>query len=146
MIESVSMNENEPVEKKPNTTSAPRGGPPKITRHCFSFEERLRAVKLHLEEGFTQEMVAEELGISSAAVYKWTARSRLQGEEALKDHYHGRRGGNLPQPIRDKILELKREEPTRGIKRISQLLRRVFLLPASSATVRKTLLTGGLSG
>jgi len=144
MIESVSMNENEPVEKKPNTTSAPRGGPPKITRHCCSFQERLRAVKLHLEEGFTQEMVAQELGISSAAVYKWTARYRLQGEEALKDHGRTKRPPQLPQPIRDKILELKREEPSRGIKRISQLLRRVFLLPASSATVRKTLRQEGL--
>ena len=145
MIESVSMQENEPVEKKRNnTSSAPRGGPPKITRHCFSFEERLRAVKLHLEEGFTQETVAEELGISSAAVYKWTARYRLQGEEALKDHYHGRRASQLPQPVRDKIIELKKEEPTRGIKKISQLLRRVFFLPGSPETVRKTLQQEGL--
>jgi len=144
MIESVSMQENEPVEKKRKTPSAPRGGPPKIARRYFSFEERLRAVKLHLEEGFTQELVARELGISSAAVYKWTARYRLQGEEALKDHGRTKRPPQLPQPIRDKILELKREEPSRGIKRISQLLRRVFLLPASSATVRKTLRQEGL--
>ncbi len=68
MMESVSMQENEPVEKKRNNPSAPRGGPPKIARHCCSFEERLRAVKLHLEEGFTQEMVAQEMGLSSAAV------------------------------------------------------------------------------
>jgi transposase-like protein len=120
MIESVSMQENEPVEKKRNNPSAPRGGPPKITRHCFSFEERLRAVKLHLEEGFTQEMVARELGISSAAVHKWVARYRLQGEAALKGQYGARPGLQLPQPIRDKILQLKKEEPTRGIKKISQ--------------------------
>ncbi len=144
MIESVSMQENEPVEKKRNNPSAPRGGPPQIARHCFSFQERLRAVKLHLEEGFTQEMVAQELGVSSAAIYKWTARYRLQGEEALKDHYQGRPGSQLPPPIRGKILELKREEPTRGIKRISQLLRRVFFLQASPETVRKTLKQQGL--
>jgi len=144
MIESVSMQENEPVEKKRKTPSAPRGGPPKIARRYFSFEERLRAVKLHLEEGFTQELVARELGISSAAVHKWTARYRLQGEEALKSRLGARPGGQLPQPIRDKILALKREEPSRGIKRISQLLRRVFFLPASAETVRKTLKEQGL--
>ena len=144
MIESVSMQENEPVEKKSNNTSPPRGGPQKNARHCFSFEERLRAVKLHLEEGFTQEMVAEELGISSAAVYKWTARYRLQGEEALKSPYREVPGRRLPRPIRDKILQLKKEEPSRGIKRISQLLRRVFFLPASPETVRKTLKEQGL--
>src|SRR3974390_3895226 len=100
MIEKCHMQENEPVEKK-NNPSAPRGGPPR-KRLIFSFEERLRAVKLHLEEGFTQEMVAQELGISSAAVYKWTARYRLQGEEALKDHGRTKRPPQLPQPIRDK--------------------------------------------
>ena len=146
MIESVSMQENEPVEKKNHNPSAPRGGPPKIARHCFSFEDRLRAVKLHLEEGFSQEMVAQEMGISSAAVYKWTARYRLQGEEALKDQCGARRATQLPQPIRDKIIQLKQQEPSRGIKRISQLLRRVFFLPASSETVRQTLHQEGLIG
>jgi transposase InsO family protein len=144
MIESVSMQENEPVEKKRNNPSAPRGGPPKIVRRCFTLEDRVRAVKLHLEEGFTQEMVAQEMGISSAAVYKWTARYRLQGEEALKSRLAARPDAQLPQPIRDKILALKREEPSRGIKRISQLLRRVFFLPASAETVRKTLKEQGL--
>ena len=138
------MQENEPVEKKRNTTSSPpRGGPPpKNLRR--SFEERLRAVKLHLEEGFTQEMVAKEMGISSAAVYKWVARYRLQGEEGLKSQYGGNRGPRLAEPVRDKILELKKEEPTRGIKKISQLLRRVFFLQASPETVRKTLKEQGL--
>jgi transposase len=110
----------------------------------FTFEERLRAVKLHLEEGFTQETVAQEMGISSAAVYKWTARYRLQGEEALKSQSPGRPGRQLPKPIRDKIVELKKAEPSRGIKRISQLLRRVFFLQASTETVRQTLKEQGL--
>jgi transposase InsO family protein len=109
-----------------------------------TFEVRLRAVKLHLEEGFTQELVAEELGLSSAAVYKWTRLYRLHGEEALKGPGRGVRPKRLPEPIRNKILELKKEEPSRGIKRISQLLKRVFFLPASSETVRRTLKEQGL--
>jgi transposase InsO family protein len=143
MIESVNMQENESVEKKRKNTSPPRGGAPRKNL-TVTFEERLRAVKLHLEEGFTQEMVAQEMGISTAAVYKWVARYRLQGEEALKSQQRRRPGRQLAQPIRDKILELKREEPSRGIKRISQLLRRVFFLPASAETVRKTLQEKGL--
>jgi transposase InsO family protein len=135
------MQENEPVEKKRNNTPAPRGGP-KIVRP--SFEDRLRAVKLHLEEGFTQEMVGKEMGISTAAVYKWVARYRLQGEEALKDQLRAKARAQVAQPIRDKIIELKKEEPSRGIKKISQLLRRVFFLPASTETVRKTLHQQGL--
>ena len=138
------MQENEPVEKKRNTTSSPpRGGPPrKILRR--SFEERLKAVKLQLEEGFTQQMIAQEMGISSAAVAKWVHQYRLHGEEGLKDKGNGGPRPRLAEPVRNKILELKKEEPSRGIKRISQLLKRVFFLQASPETVRKTLKEQGL--
>ncbi len=136
------MQDHERVEKTRNP-SPPRGGSPQ--KHLtFTFEERLRAVKLHLEEGFTQEMVGQEMGISSAAVYKWTRQYRLHGEEALKSQGRGKRRPKMPEPVRQKILELKKEEPARGIKKISQLLRRVFFLKASAETVRRTLKEQGL--
>lgn len=132
------MNENEPVTRKGNNPSAPRGGPPKkILRRTF--DERRRAVKLHLEEGFTMALVAQEMGVSLAAVDKWVRTYRREGEEGLKDHSSRPRSAKIPQPVRDKIVELKKEDPTRGIKRISQLLKRVFFLKASSETVRQTL-------
>jgi len=137
------MNEHEPVEKKKQNTSPPRGGPPKkILRRTFA--DRLRAVKLHLEEGFTQETVARELDISTAALTKWLARYRREGEEGLKDRGHGPSAKRLPEAVREKILELKQEEPSRGVKKISQLLRRMFFLPASAETVRQTLKKEGL--
>jgi transposase InsO family protein len=138
------MNEEKcEVEKKQNT-SAPRGGAPR-KNPLATFEQKLRAVKLHLEEGFTQESIAEEMGMSSSAVYKWSKAYRELGEEGLKSQLPGPRDANkLPEPVRQKILELKKEEPTRGIKRISQLLRRVFFLKASSETVRRTLKEEGL--
>lgn len=138
------MQENEPVEKKRNTTSSPpRGGPPRKTLRR-SFEERLRAVKLQLEEGFTQALVAQEMGISIAALSKWVRLYRLHGEEGLKSKGNGAPRPKLAEPVRNKILELKKEEPTRGIKKISQLLKRVFFLQASPETVRKTLKKEGL--
>ena len=137
------MEENESIEKKRKNPSAPRGGAPK-NDVTFTFEQRLRAVKLHLEEGFPQVLVAEQMGISSAAVYKWTHKYKLYGEEALKTKSPGQRKDRVPEPVRRKILELKNEEPARGIKRISQLLRRVFFLQASSETVRRTLKEQGL--
>src|SRR6516225_149492 len=137
------MEEHEPVEKKKNHPCPPRGAGPK-TRLTFTLQERLRAVKLHLEEGFTQEMVAREMGLSLGAVTKWVGLYRHQGEEGLRSKLGTGARARLPQPIRDKILELKKEEPSRGIKRISQLLRRVFFLQASSETVRRTLKEEGL--
>ncbi len=135
------MQENEPVEKK-NNPSPPRGGPRKNFRR--SFPERWRAVKLYLEEGFPRELIAQEMGVTTAAIDKWVRLYRLHGEEGLKDSTYGRPKAQLPESIRNKILELKKEEPSRGIKRISQLLRRIFFLPASAETVRKTLHDQGL--
>jgi transposase InsO family protein len=136
------MQENEPLEKKKHHPSAPRGGPRKSL--TFSFEERLRAVKLHLEEGFPQELVGQELGVSTAAVYKWTKRYREQGEEGLKTHFTRESRARLAEAVRKKIIQLKEEDTARGIKRISQLLKRVFFLQASPPTVRKTLQEQGL--
>jgi transposase InsO family protein len=136
------MQDNEPVEKKKNT-SPPRGGAPR-KNPPRSFEERLRAVKFHLEEGYTQELIAQEMGVCSAAVYKWVRDYRLYGEAGLQSRLmHGPRP-KLAEAVRHKILQLKQEEPTRGIKRISQLLRRVFFLQASPETVRQTLKGQGL--
>jgi transposase InsO family protein len=130
------MNDNEPIEKKRKNPSAPRGRP---RRKICTVEQRLQAVRLHLEEGFTIALVAQEMGVSTHAVDKWLRRYRSEGEEGLKDRFHGPRTAKLPEPVRDKILELKKADPTRGIKRISQLLKRVFFLKASSETVRRTL-------
>jgi transposase InsO family protein len=141
------MNESEHIEKKQkqkrNTFSPPRGGPRKKSLRR-SFEERLRAVKLHLEEGFTQELVAREMGITVAGLQQWLNRYRQHGEEGLKDRERKPTAKKLPEAVRDKIVELKEEEPTRGVKKISQLLRRIFFLPASSETVRQTLKEEGL--
>jgi transposase InsO family protein len=136
------MEENESIEKKRKTTSPPRGGPKK--RLTIGFEEKLRAVKLHLEEGFTQELIGQELGITGGAVYKWVRQYRLQGEEGLKRPVPATRNPRLAEAVRQKIFELKKEEPARGIKRISQILRRVFFLQASPETVRRTLKEQGL--
>src|SRR5262245_9994443 len=104
MLEKCHMQDNQPVakiDKKINSSSPPRGGPPK-KNPPHSFEERLRAVKLHLEEGFTQEMVAQEMGLSSAAVYKWAKRYRLYGQEGLKSQHSGQSRARLAEAVRNK--------------------------------------------
>ncbi len=100
---------------------------------------RWRAVKLPLEEGFPVELVARELGVSSAAVTKWLQKYRRGGEQGLQDHDRRPGAARLPAPVRARILELKQEDPARGIKRVSQLLQRVFFLKAGSHTIRQTL-------
>ena len=45
----------------------------------------------------------------------------------------------LPGPVREKIVEIKKQKPFWGVQRISHLLKRVFLLNASPETMRRTL-------
>jgi transposase InsO family protein len=131
------MNEEVIVEKKRNSPPRGAGGAKKMRR--FTDTEKLKAVRLHLEEGFTQDLVCRELGISKSSLVLWLRAYKKDGEAGLRCPYVGTRTARLPAPITDKILELKRQNPTFGIKRISQVLRRVFFLPASPETVRRRL-------
>jgi transposase InsO family protein len=133
------MQEEQPVEKKQNRTKPPRGFSPPTARR-YPPEFKLRAVKLYLEEGFTPELIGQELSVTPETIQRWVHRYQQFGEHGLVDQRTGPSGiPKLPIPVRDKIVELKKQQPAFGIKRISQILRRMFFLKASPETVRQTL-------
>ena len=127
------MHEKEQVEK-----TIKRGGQTG-TRRRYTYDERKRAVKLHLEEGFTEKMVGEETGIAVSTISMWVGLYRRNGEMGLRQKTAPRPGRRLPRPVIDKILEMKRGNPFFGVKKIADGLRRWFFLEASPETVRKTL-------
>jgi len=131
------MNEQTVVEKKRNSPPRGAGGAKKMRRYTAA--EKLRAVRLHLEEGFSMALVAEELNVSKSSVDHWLGAYRLGGEAGLEPKQKHSRQPRLPAAITEKIVELKQQNPTFGIKRISQVLRRCFFLPASPETVRQRL-------
>ena len=108
-------------------------------------ELRLRAVKLFLEEGLPAKLICLELGIQKCTLYAWVKRFREGGEAGLKPRHPSK---SVPRPaserLREKIAEVKRKQPTFGVKRISQWLKRMLFLKASPETVRKTLHREGL--
>jgi len=110
----------------------------------YPYAIRQRAVQLHLEEGIKAELVAQELGITDATVYAWAKRYRKLGAEGLKDPPRKARTSKVPAPVREKIVALKSADPRQGVRRISQVLRRMFWLKASPETVRKELADAGL--
>jgi transposase InsO family protein len=131
------MNE-EVVARKKRKPSPPRGaGTKKSSR--FSPEQKLRAVRLRLEEGFGLKDVCAEIGVAQSNLSRWIRQYQKSGQAGLLHRESGSREDRLPAPITEKILELKKENPGFGIKRISQLLRRCFFLPASPETVRQRL-------
>ena len=133
------MQEQQEIEKiKPQRSGKRRG-----RANRYSPEIRIKAVKLCLEEGYSHSLVCQEMGMSTSILSSWLRTYRELGEQGLRSTPPPGGGGGgvrkLPAPVVEKIIELKRENPWWGIKRISHVLRRVFLLQASPETVRKNL-------
>lgn len=132
-------------KKKRRKTSSSRGGGSNGKGYSCSFETRLKAVKLFLEEGLTQGAISREVGVSRHTISKWVARYRKDGEDGLKTRSKGKTGSRTSPAVKDKIVEVKKKNPSYGKKRISQILRRIFFLKASPDTVQKTLKEEGLA-
>jgi transposase InsO family protein len=113
----------------------------KESRHVkpYGFEFKLRCVKLRLEEGIPLSLLSKEVGASKKAIGCWANAYRERGEAGLRGVVPKPTQQKLPGPVREKIVEIKKQEPLFGVKRISQLLKRVFFLSASPETVRRTL-------
>jgi transposase InsO family protein len=110
----------------------------------YGFELKLRCVKMRLEGEVPLSLLSKEIGCSADAIRRWAKAYQEKGEAGLRG---GTLGGNrtkLPEAVREKIVEIKEQEPSFGIKRISHLLKRVFFLSASPETVRRTLGTESL--
>ncbi len=106
----------------------------------YGFELKLRCVKLRLEEGLPVSLLSKEVGASKDVIYRWVKAYRERGEAGLRNQgvsLGSRR--KLPGPVREKIVEIKKQKPSFGVQRISHLLKRVFFLSASAETVRRTL-------
>jgi transposase InsO family protein len=136
--------ERSEVEKK--NPHPPRGVAAKKNRGSRHPEAiRMQAVKLVCEEGFSHALVCEQLGVPASTLSGWLQRYRQFGESALRSPKPAAASSDkLPPPVTEQIVELKKQNPTFGAKRISQWLRRVFLMPGSAETVRQRLHRAGL--
>ena len=108
-------------------------------RYAFPFEHKLRAVKFYLEEQYPAVAICQEMGMSQQTLLVWVRDYRESGEEGLKPRYGRHRRSGIHGSVKDKIIDIKKQSPSFGVKRISQILRRIFFLKASPETVRKTL-------
>ena len=129
------IEKSKPKSKK----TVPKKGKGKF--QIYPFEFRLKVVKLYLEEDYSQELICEEFGICHQSIQRWVKSYETEGENGLKNKHKGPKNNRskLPASVKEKIVDLKQENPMFGIKRISQILKRCFFMKASAETVRKTL-------
>jgi len=106
----------------------------------YPFDFRLRLVKLHAEEGIPVGEIAAQTGVAQDTLYCWLARYKSGGEAGLQPGYSVRPGREqIPAGVKRAMADTKRAEPTWGVTKISQFLRRVLHLPGSPETVRRAL-------
>ena len=121
-----------------------KSGTPK--RILYSVEFKLHAVNLFLEEGYSNEMIATELGIGKSTLTRWVRRYREDGVAGLANHTAaGQSSAKISPRVKQKAVELKKQDPSRGSRRISHLLKRFHLMKASPETVRRTLHEAGVN-
>jgi transposase InsO family protein len=138
------MSETHKLEEKEHTPKPPRGLSRRDGRPSYSFEIRLKAVKLRLEEGFPTALIIREMGIGPSTLAEWVRCYRREGEAGLQHPAQSIRleraaRARLAPAVRQHITALKQQQPALGVKKIAQMLRRWLLLPVSRETVRRVL-------
>lgn len=111
----------------------------------YPFELRLRVVRMYLEEEYPIQMICKETGVGRSTISTWVRKYRLEGEEGLKSkHPIPRRNRRTNRSVEKKIVDLKKENPTYGPRRIADILKRFFLIKTSPTTVQKKLVEKNL--
>jgi transposase InsO family protein len=106
------------------------------SRHFYPTEYKQKAVQMHLEDGVSVRVVAEQLGCSFSVLAGWIKAYRKKGPAGLA----GRRGvQRLPAAVKAQIVAMKQAQPSHGTHKISNFLKRVFFMKASHETVRRVL-------
>ena len=113
-------------------------------RRTFSPEFKLKVVRLYLEEGYPRGLVAQEFNIADSSVGRCARQYRRYGEQGLQPKSRTASRTGLSEGVREKIIDLKRSNPAYGPRRISDVLKRFFLIRTSNSSVRKTLSEEGL--
>jgi transposase InsO family protein len=109
-------------------------------RHFYPVDYKLKAVKMHLEDGTSQDIIARQMGVAQSSMVRWVSLYRSGGVAALaRKNSRKKSSGKMPAAVKERIVAMKRAEPHDGTHRISDLLKRMFFMKASHETVRRVL-------
>lgn len=127
------------VKRKGNRFFPSFRSPHGSQRRRFTADFKVKAVRLYLEEGVSASAIAGQVGVSSSVFSKWVRRYRKEGRSGFVRFRGSRSSGKLPSAVKERIVAIKESEPQSGVRRISDILKRLFFLKASPETVRRVL-------
>jgi transposase InsO family protein len=127
------------------TAKAPSG---KKSKRANRYESsyRIRLVKLHVEDGHSLQTICREGGVCRSSMNRWIGLYRRGGSAALEFRYTSKAPRRaIHGAVADKIVSVKKAHPDFGIRKISHILGRMFFLPGSAESVRRTLIENNLN-
>ncbi len=114
----------------------------------YSPVERKKIVESYLSCGMPKPDFCKTWGVSTSTLLDWVRRYETDGADGLmnrsKRSGDKRLGSKISEPLRSEIIELKKKEPSYGLKKIKHWLYRFRGVKVSTGTVRKTVLAEGL--
>jgi transposase len=111
---------------------------------AYQVEFRLRIVKLYLEEGYGPKLLIEQFGISTHSMQRGVRVFLHHGAAGLEPKRPVTRRSRVAEEVRQQAVAVKAEHSEYGPRRITDVLKRFFLMRTSPATVHKTLSARGL--
>ena len=108
----------------------------------YSAADKLRVVKLYLEEGYQAKDIAQQFHIGKSSLVAWVRQYKESGVEAFTGSSPVSQFPNSDPAkaiLTEQILEHKAAHPEHGALRIKQIFRRLLGLPVTIHQVRYTL-------
>jgi transposase InsO family protein len=112
-------------------------------RYGVAFREKI--VRMHVDDKIPIELLHTETGVARVTIREWVRRYHESGPQGLVPLSPPGRATILPSAVSDKIIEIKKENPSFGVRRIGDVLGRWFGLPGSREKVRTVLKDEGLA-
>ena len=114
----------------------------------YSPIERKKMVESFLSSGMTVKAFSKTWGVSGSTLHTWVERYEKYGSDGLirkmPKANDKRIGPKLPAAVQSEIIQIKKQEPTYGIKKIKHWLYRFRGVKVSTGSVRKTVVNEGL--
>jgi transposase InsO family protein len=121
---------------------------PTRRRQRYSPTERKKTVEAYLASGMTIAMFAKTWGVCASTMSDWIGRYDAMGSDGMMDRARRlddkRLGMKVPVAVRSEIIEIKKKEPSYGLKRIKNWLYRFRGVKVSTGSIRKTVQSEGL--
>jgi putative transposase len=114
----------------------------------YSAVEKKKILESYLSSGLTKEAFCKTWGIATGTLIIWLNRYEEFGSDGLmkspRKLNDKRCGSKIPKAVLDEIIEIKKKEPSYGLKKIKHWMYRFRGVKVSAGSVRKTVVAEGL--